>query len=146
MATQASNGVYAHLVSRCSIPLPQDRRDACHQVLWAEWFDDVVVSADLKSVLDISIVTAGGEHDHRSARLAPDLFAHLEAIASRQVDFEHDEIWTVGRPPRQGLMAVVCWDHVEAVPLQDSGGEVSDVHIAVNQQNPGRWQSTRGWR
>ena len=62
---------------------PQHRADARHELPGAERLGDVVVGAELEPDERVRLVGAGGEHDDRHGRLAPDGPRHVEPVELR---------------------------------------------------------------
>jgi hypothetical protein len=74
----------------------QHRAHPCHEFLRAERLGDVVVGAQLEADQLVGLVGAGGQHDDRHRRLAPERTCHIEPIDDRQPEVEDDQVGMAG--------------------------------------------------
>ncbi len=106
-------------VGQLAIRPPQQRLDAADQLAHAERLHQVVVGAHFQPDHLVHLVRAGGEEDHRSARLASQLAQDLEAIDPGEADVEHDEVGRGVGEVRDRVLAGRL--HADVVPLSLEG-------------------------
>ena len=92
-------------VGQLAIRPAQERLDAAHQLADAERLDEVVIGAHLEPDDLVDLVRAGGQEQHRRARLAPQLAQHLEAVDPRQPHVEHHEVGSGIGEVGEGVLA-----------------------------------------
>src|SRR5918911_507647 len=79
---------------------------------------DVVVGPRLEAADLVNLLAAGGEHDHRYVRDAPDSLEDLEAVHARHRDVEENHVGLSGKDRANPRLAVGRGHHLRVLPLQ----------------------------
>jgi hypothetical protein len=117
-------------------PAAEGSPDSCDELGHLERLLDVVVGSRLEPDHDIDRVAAGGQHDDRDRRLAPDRPADLEAVQPREHDVEQDEVGRLGPEPIEARDTVGGARDFEAGGPKAEGRDLPDRRIVLDEQDP----------
>ena len=113
----------------------QHRPHAGDQLAGAERLGHVVVRAELKPDQLVGFVVAGGEHDDRHARVAPQSVGHLEAIQAWEAKIEDHQVGVIRPRPHQRLRPVASASHRKSSAFQVVAHQLRDLGLVVDDQD-----------
>ena len=125
------------LGARGRLRAPEHRAHSRHELPRAERLGHVVVSTELKADEGVRFVGPGGEHDDGQAARPADRAGHVQAVAVRQSQVEHDEVGSLcARDAQRGLRGPRGQDAEPSVG-QVIGREPADVRRVVDDEDGG---------
>ena len=108
---------------------------AGHKLTRREGLGDIVVRAQLQADEAVGLFDAGGEHNDRHVRPAPQRAADVQAIHSRQVQVEHNQIRPLVTRHSQRCCPVGSRNDAEPAPFQVIPRQLDDFRFVVYNQN-----------
>src|SRR4051794_10388149 len=113
----------------------QHGADAGRDLAGAERLDDVVVGAELEPDHAVGLLAAGGQHDDRHLRLAPDLAADVVARAVGEHEVEQDEVGADGRRLLESGGGGAGDLEMEALAREGLGEGLRDGRLVLDQED-----------
>src|SRR3954454_12843327 len=113
----------------------QDGADAGGDLAGAERLDDVVVGAELEPDHSVGLLAAGGQHDDRHLRLAPDLAADVVAGPVGEHEVEQDEVGADGRRLLESGGGGAGDLEMEALAREGLGEGLRDGRLVLDQED-----------
>ena len=109
-----------------------------HQAVGLEWlFDEIIRAVFDGGDRGFDVAVAGDHHQRHLGVFLFDDIEQLQAIelAALQPDVEENEVRLARHDGRQGVIAVARGARVVALVLQDSGHQIADVGLVIDNEN-----------
>src|SRR5947209_6417403 len=119
----------------------EERLHARTELLWAERLAQVVVGARFEPAVDIRLLHARGEQDHRDVLrlfVCPKETRHLVAVELRHHHVDHGERRALGACATHSLFTVVRGDDAIAGMLEPVDDEAEDDLVVVRREDQRR--------
>ena len=113
----------------------EDRAHARHDLAHAEGLDDVVVGAELEPDDPVGLRPAGGDHDDRDVRAAPQLSADVAAVAVGQAQVEQHEVGPLLGGGAQRVGRRGGQDRAEPLALERVPERLRDRRLVLDEED-----------